>query len=127
MRVNFNYFISEQVFQYVVQAVGLIADHGWRLVPEYRFDLASGRWRHKDGAVEPPLRLSQLQHVDGVLTYPRRDDTAPESVLPDYLDAAHDLMASLPEPGDDAHAGSVSADFEHLRWFELPPVCLEPT
>ena len=124
VRVNFNYFVSEQVFQYVVQAVGLVADHGWRLVPEYRFDLASGRWRHKDGAVEPPLRLSQLHYVDGVLTYPRHDDKAPESDLATYLDEAHALMDSLPEPGDDVHAGSVSVDFEHLRWFELPAVCL---
>jgi len=41
-----------------------------------------------------------------------------------YLDEAHALMDSLPEPGDDVHAGSVSVDFEHLRWFELPAVCL---
>jgi selenocysteine lyase/cysteine desulfurase len=125
VRVNFNYFISEQVFQYVVQAVALVADHGWKLVPEYRFDLVSGRWVHREGTVEPPLRLSQLHYVDGVLTYPRRDDRAPESDLATYLEEAHDLMASLPEPGDDVHAGSVSADFEHLRWFELPAVCLD--
>jgi selenocysteine lyase/cysteine desulfurase len=124
VRVNFNYFVSEDVFRYVVQAVGLIADHGWKLVPEYRFDLASGRWRHKDGPVEPPLRLAQLSYVDGVLTYPRHDDRAPESDLAGYLDAAHELMAALPEPGADVHAGAVSADFEHLRWFELPAVCL---
>ena len=64
VRVNFNYFVSEEVFTYVVRAVGLVADHGWRLVPEYRFDMASGRWRHKDGPVEPPLRLSQLDYID---------------------------------------------------------------
>jgi hypothetical protein len=125
VRVNFNYFISEQVFQYVVQAVALVADHGWKLVPEYRFDLVSGRWVHRHGTVEPPLRLSQLHYVDGVLTYPRRDDRAPESDLATYLDEAHALMAALPEPGDDVHVGTVSADFEHLRWFELPAVCLD--
>lgn len=124
VRVNFNYFISDEVFRYVVQAVGLVADHGWKLVPEYRFDLASGRWRHKDGAVEPPLRLSQLSYVDGVLTYPGHDDRAPESDLAGYLAAAHELMESLPGPGDDVAAGVVSDDFEHLRWFELPAVCL---
>ena len=124
VRVNFNYFISDEVFRYVVQAVGMVADHGWKLVPEYRFDLASGRWRHKDGAVEPPLRLSQLHYEDGVLTYPRHDDRAPESDLAIYLEQAHDLMAALPDPGDDVHAGAVSDDFEHLRWFELPAVCL---
>jgi len=124
VRVNFNYFISEAVFQYVVQAVALLADHGWRLVPEYRFDVASGRWRHKDGPIEPPLRLSQLSYAEGRLTYPRHDDRAPESDLVRYLAEAHALMDSLPEPGDDVAADRVSADFEHLRWFELPSVCL---
>jgi len=124
VRVNFNYFVSEDVFRYVVQAVGLVADHGWRLVPEYRFDLASGRWRHKDGAVEPPLRLSQLHYVDGVLTYPSLDDRAPESDLAGYLDEGLALMRSLPDPGTDVASTRVSPDFEHLRWFELPDVCL---
>ena len=124
VRVNFNYFVSEAVFQYVVQSVGLVADHGWKLVQDYRFDLASGRWRHKDGPVEPPLRLSQLHYVDGVLTYPHHRDTAPESDLQRYLAEAHDLLESLPEPGDDVAASDVSADFELLRWFELPRVCL---
>jgi selenocysteine lyase/cysteine desulfurase len=124
VRVNFNYFISEAVFQYVVQSVALVADHGWRLVPEYRFDVASGRWHHKAGAIEPPLRLAQLSYADGRLTYPRHDDRAPESDLLRYLDEAHALLDSLPEPGDDVAADRVSADFEHLRWFELPSVCL---
>ena len=124
VRVNFNYFVSEDVFRYVVQAVGLVADHGWKLVPEYRFDLASGRWRHRDGAVEPPLRLAQLDYVDGVLTYPHHDDRAPESDLAGYLEQAHALMESLSAPGDDVSADSVTSDFEHLRWFELPAVCL---
>ncbi len=124
VRVNFNYFISEEVFEYIVRAVALVAEHGWRLVPDYRFDVASGRWRHKNGPVEPPLRLSQLNYVDGVLTYPRRDDRALESDLAGYLTFAQELMTSLPEPGADVDAHKVSADFEHLRWFELPDICL---
>ena len=31
MRVNFNYFISEAVFDFVVEAVDLVAREGWRL------------------------------------------------------------------------------------------------
>ena len=61
-RVSFNYFISETVFQYLVDAVDLVAEHGWKLLPEYRFDPATGLWRHRDGPVEPPLRLSQLSY-----------------------------------------------------------------
>ena len=61
-RVSFNYFISEAVFEYIVAAVDLVATHGWRLLPAYRFDPLSGLWRHRAGHVEPPLRLTDLSY-----------------------------------------------------------------
>lgn len=125
VRVSFNYFISDTVFEYIVRAVTMIAEHGHKLVPQYRFSLASGLWRHEDGPVEPPMRLAQVGYdAEGRLTYPRHDDTAPESVLADYLVAAQDLFDSLPEPGEAHVADLVSADFEHLRWFDLPAASL---
>jgi len=126
--VNFNYFISEDVFRYIVEAVALVADEGWKLLPDYRFDPATGRWRHRNGAVEPPLRLSHLRYdADGTLRYPRNDDTAAESELAGYLAEARRMLAGLPDLSRDLPGPSegVSADFEHLRWFDLPAVCLE--
>ncbi|MDF2144287.1 aminotransferase class V-fold PLP-dependent enzyme [Knoellia sp. p5-6-4] len=122
VRVNFNYFISDAVFEYVVEAVRLVAREGWRLLGDYRFDPASGRWHHRRGPVEPPLRLHQVGYdADGVMTYPRQHDTAPESALQDYLREAEDIFrAATPCEGD----GSVNDDFDHLRWFELPPASL---
>ena len=127
VRVNFNYFISEAVFEYVVSAVVLVADHGWRLLPQYRFDPATGRWHHRNGPVEPPLRLSQLAYdADGELTYPHHRDRAPESDLAGYLAHAHDYLESLPDdlgPAATATDG-VTTDFTALQWFDLPAVCL---
>ncbi len=124
VRVNFNYFISEPVFRYVVEAVRLVARDGWRLLGDYRFDPASGLWRHHHGPVEPPLRLSQVSYDDaGRLVYPHHDDTAPEEVLESYLDEARRLFAAAPAP--DGHPASVNHDFDHLRWFDLPATCLE--
>ena len=125
VRVSFNYFISDTVFEYIVRAVTMIAEHGFKLVPQYRFSLETGLWRHEDGPVEPPMRLSQVGYdADGRLTYPHHDDTAPESVLEGYLTEAEQLFASLPDPGDQHVADLVSADFEHLRWFDLPAASL---
>lgn len=128
VRVNFNYFISEPVFEYIVQAVDLIAQHGVKLLPQYRFDTVTGRWHHRNGAVEPPMRLSQLHYdAEGRLQYPRQHDRAPESDLARYLEQAHELMHALDDAGEpDEQVALVSADFEHLRWFELPAVCLQP-
>ena len=126
VRINFNYFISDAVFEYIVAAVRLIARDGWRLLGEYRFDVARGLWRHRAGAVEPPLRLAQISYgADGAMVYPHHEDRAPESELKVHLDeGAAILAAAVPVPLDVA-PGGVSADFEELRWFELPAVCLE--
>ena len=57
-RLTFNYFISEAVFAYILDAVHLIAEHGWKLLPLYRFDPDTGLWRHRAGVPDPPPSLS---------------------------------------------------------------------
>lgn len=127
VRVNFNYFISDEVFRYIVEAVAMIAEHGSKILPDYRFDPASGLWRHRNGPVEPPLRFAQLTYgPDGDLAFPRHDDRAPATVYADTLAEARAMFAALPET--DAGTASVAAqlgdEFEHLRWFDLPAECL---
>lgn len=127
VRVSFNYFLSDRCFRYIVDAVHLTATHGWRLLPDYRFNPATGLWRHKGGLVEPPLRLTQLGYDDqGRLTWPAHHERAPESAFAGYLDAARQqFIAAANRPCPDGTAGSrVSQHFEELRWFELPDECL---
>ena len=44
VRVNFNYFLSDAVADYIIEAVRLVARDGWRLLGDYRFDTATGLW-----------------------------------------------------------------------------------
>ena len=99
---------------------------GWRLLADYRFDPATGLWRHRDGPVEPPMRLHQVGYdADGVMATRATHERAPESALPGYLEEARGSSRSDREDGRRAGDGRpVSADFEHLRWFELPAACL---
>ncbi len=121
VRVNFNYFLSEPVFDYVVEAVALVAKDGWRMLGEYRFDVERGIWTHRAGRVEPPLRLTQVTYDEqGRMRYPRHDDTAPESALRGYLEAGAAVLRAATPPDEEGAAGLVSDDFEHLRWFDLP-------
>jgi len=128
VRINFNYFISEPVFTYLVDAVRLVAREGWRLLQDYRFDPATGRWRHHLGPAEPPLRLRRISYDEsGAMRYPLHHDRAPETELERYLQEASALLAVTPRPADhpeDAQPHAVSEDFEHLRWFDLPAACL---
>jgi selenocysteine lyase/cysteine desulfurase len=131
VRVSFNYFLSDEVFQYIVDAVGLIADHGHKLLPQYRFSPDTGLWVHESGLVEPPLRLAQLSYdAEGRLSYPRRVDRAPETALAGYLASARELFDSLPDLAVDGVTPHLaderfSDDFEQLRWFDLPAESLE--
>jgi hypothetical protein len=125
VRVNFNYFISEAVFDYIVEAVRLVAQDGWRMMGRYRFDVGRGIWVHRDGPVEPPLRLAQITYrPDGAMSYPRHGQTADESALKEYLEESARLLLATTPPDVDSVAERVSPDFEHLRWFDLPPACL---
>ena len=127
VRVNFNYFIDERVFSYIVEAVDLVAEQGWKLLPDYRFDPVDGLWHHRGGTIEPPLSLGAIRYVDGKMIAPHHDARASIDELPRYLEEARALLASRRgEP--DARPGAFSAvseEFELLRWFWLPESCVE--
>jgi len=127
VRVNFNYFISEVVFSYLLEAVHLVADQGWKLLEDYRFDPATALWRHRRGPVEPPLRLGDLRYDErGRLEVGAvHHATATDADLAGYLDQARRLLAARTPDGDgDGSLPGLSADFEALRWFVLPAACL---
>ena len=109
VRVNFNYFISEPVFRYVVEAVGLLADHGWSLIYDYRFDAVTGLWRHHDGARRAAAAPGPISAIDedGTLSYPHTRVTAPEAALQHYLDEARALFAERARSFVDGADGAV--------------------
>jgi selenocysteine lyase/cysteine desulfurase len=126
VRVNFNYFIEEAVFRYIVEAVEFVARFGDRFLPDYRFETVTGLWVHRGGPADVPLRLCDVGYSNsGLLTYPTTADRAPLSALPEYLAQAHHLLETRPILSPDDLPLHLTADFEALRWFDLPAVCLE--
>lgn len=119
IRVSFNYFITEAVFQFIVDAVHAVANDGWRLLPRYRYDIDSGLWEHRDGRGDPPLSLSEIDYDDGAMHYTVEPQHDADSVLADYLKAADEIFAES-HSDDDLTPPDVSVEFEHLRWFVLP-------
>jgi len=120
-RVNFNYFISDTVADYLIDAIDLIADYGHRLLADYRFDLASGLWRHHTGLPRPSLRLADL--LTNGLPAAESRAFAGEEALAGYLAQARQLLASRPDVIEDGSPG-LPVDVEVLRQFHLPPVCV---
>ncbi len=126
-RVNFNYFISDAVCDYLIESIILLAEQGWKLLPDYRFEPDSGLWRHRHGPSKPPLSLHDLSYdASGQLTYPRAHSSAPEEILAVQLEQARSLLAARPPAPTWAvdEPTGLAANFEALRWFELPRTCL---
>jgi selenocysteine lyase/cysteine desulfurase len=59
VRLNFNYFLPEAEFQFIVDAVLWIADNGWKLLKTYNFDDRTALWTVK-GKVTPISSLNDF-------------------------------------------------------------------
>ena len=118
-RLSLNYYISETAFAYILDAVHLIAESGWKLLPLYEFDSETGRWRHRAGISDPPPRLRDVLTPGRAPSPPA---TAPDSVLATQLLQARQIIADVEmhPPTGPLSDPVVSAEFERIRWFPLP-------
>jgi selenocysteine lyase/cysteine desulfurase len=115
-RLSFNYFYSDAVASYLVEAVDLVARLGHRLLGDYRFDPASGAWQHRDQP-HPPA---------GLLAWgapAARPDTWGEQVLDDHLRQGRAILNGRDDAVPDGPTG-LPDSFEALRDFHLPPHCV---
>ncbi|MBX3273552.1 MAG: aminotransferase class V-fold PLP-dependent enzyme [Sandaracinaceae bacterium] len=120
VRVNFNYFISEATFEFLLAAVHLAAREGHRLLPHYRFEPSTGLFHHRDATRTAPRSLHDVTYRAGKLEYRSRHATEPEHVLAGYLDQARAILDQAVSEAQVVEPPKLSADFETLRWFPLP-------
>ena len=108
-RVSFNYFISETVFKYLVDAVDLVAEHGWKLLPEYRFNAANG-------AVAPSRRAGRAAAaaVAALLRPDHRRAAAPAS-RPSCAHPRSRSPATSTPPGERFAAATAWTDTARTR------------
>ncbi len=120
VRVNFNYFIDDATFDYLVAAVRFIAEHGATFLSAYDFEPSTGLWRHRDGQAAVPMSLDDIDYTGGAMRYPDRRlrVSAPpfDEILADADRRCRDLGA---RPCPTAPPATSEA-FEHLRWFPYP-------
>ncbi len=121
VRVNFNYFISEHVFDFILGAVHFVAEHGWKLMPHYAFEADTGLWKHRGGGLLAGLGLDDVEYSSGRLQYPSRHRTEPESAFQQYLERAGELVAEAERDFvEGLEPRFLEEGLEGLRWFPLP-------
>ena len=121
VRLNFNYFISEETFSFIIDAVHLVAEHGWALLPHYRFEADSGLWRHRDHQPNAGVSLNHISYDSGHLEYSSRHLKEPERAAGGYLETARQIcLRAADEICDPGSLITMPDDVEALRWFPLP-------
>lgn len=121
VRINFNYFISDAVRDYLVQAVELVARYARRLLPDYTFEPGPGLWRHRKAVIAG--QTPGLRQVAVGAAPPPDDRRLGEDALEGHLREARLLLATRSDAVDDGPTG-LPDEFEALRWFPLPPECV---
>jgi selenocysteine lyase/cysteine desulfurase len=120
VRVNFNYFISEQTFTFILEAVHFIAAEGWKFLRHYSFDHLTGLWRHRLQRADAGLSLLDLNYREGRLHYVSKRHCEPERACRGYLERARRILADVETEAPPPPGTPLPDDAEALRWFPLP-------
>ncbi|MEH6591951.1 MAG: aminotransferase class V-fold PLP-dependent enzyme [Halioglobus sp.] len=117
VRLNFNYFIAEEEFDYLVSAIERVAQYGWRMLPYYQFDADTGVWRYQGLPARLLANMDTLVFAD----YTARED-APRLQGADLSVALHEGEQQLYlDRSEQEYCDLHLCDgAERLRWFVLP-------
>ncbi|MEP4146965.1 MAG: aminotransferase class V-fold PLP-dependent enzyme [Halioglobus sp.] len=117
VRLNFNYFIDEQEFEYLLRAIELVAEHGWRLLPFYQFNTDSGVWQFQG---QPMKLVSSLKNWGFTDLLGSNTSTAPDvNALKGFCELAEAELVKVNRQ-EDRYELHLTEEGERLRWFLLP-------
>lgn len=124
-RINFNYFIENEVFDYLVEAVSWVAKHGWYLLPLYEVDLVTSMWGALDDTGHESTRLTSISYRNGDLQFRSRHLLEPLESLTTYLEDANKIKEEAISSFQTRNMMyevplEVVDGFETLRWFHQP-------
>ncbi len=117
VRLNFNYFIGEQEFEFLLRAIELVAEHGWRLLPYYQFNDKSGVWQFQGQAMGLVSSLEGWRFAEFVYSKTASIDTLP--TLQDICDQAKAELTRV-DRQENKYELQLTEAGERLRWFLLP-------
>ena len=117
VRMNFNYFLDEESFTYLLDAVTFVAKKGYRFLPLYRYCPAEGRWIHRDDSG------AGLASLGSAFEGPPRSPPRCDVPLTTFLAAAEAATPPCPERtgGVPARLPALPEALRPLQWFYLPP------
>ncbi|XP_072020829.1 probable cysteine desulfurase [Amphiura filiformis] len=132
-RINLPYFASDSVIDYILDAIDMVATHGWKLLPQYRFDETTGAWTHRAGLKMKGAgfeSLYDISYAQGFFEMKSDDQSlehlnAPHNQLVGFLDEGRQLLDKVVETNTIFDAANdkpltLENEFEGFVWFLEP-------
>lgn len=134
-RISFPWVMTEEEVEYVCCAVEAVAENGWRMLPQYRYDHETGEWSHRSRLNKFPNRVwisRAFQEMAG-MPVPNKSGrenasggvVAASEMLARQLEAGRQLLlketeAELVSASTSSERHVLDPKAEALRWFVLP-------
>jgi selenocysteine lyase/cysteine desulfurase len=118
VRLNFNYFIGDETYEYLLSAVELIAKHGLKLHEAYEYDDARGVWSHRNGVKASLYDLGNISFGDDFYSRDAKNIRCEEN-LTSYTEKAIQIIGEAYKTPS-CFCIKLSKEAQKLRWFALP-------
>ena len=120
VRLSISYTTPSENVDFIIKAVMMVADQGWKLLPFYRCNHETGEWHHLSNLQFNNRRwLSHLKITGEKITqkhFPENDGLRME----ECLDAARNIFKGTIRYNNSQDSNVVFDDAKDLRWFLLP-------
>ncbi|XP_048585215.1 uncharacterized protein LOC5521527 isoform X3 [Nematostella vectensis] len=127
-RLNLPFFMDDETVHFVLEAVDMVATHGWKLLPQYRFDPHTGAWENRQFAQEKSKAIYSLRDINysrssAQVSKPRPVDF--EGSLDEIAQAAFKVFNSAEEVNNEISTAEdevieFPGEANKLVWFLQP-------
>ena len=144
-RVNFNYFVSNEEIDYILDAIEFISIFGWMFLPHYKFDVDIGNWVNRDEHEQKQRSwIGEIDYSQGSMSYLQSDDSNLRGQFPffvkknieksfnDCMESARKSLILTVENYKHIYGKSmvdqtllISEEYQNLIWFLFPSEVLQ--
>ncbi|MDY6915623.1 MAG: aminotransferase class V-fold PLP-dependent enzyme [Candidatus Cloacimonadota bacterium] len=64
VRLNLHYTLSEEELNYLIEAIKFVANHGYKFLKDYLFNIKTGDWKHINDNLENPLEFNIKEAIN---------------------------------------------------------------
>ncbi|ESP01939.1 hypothetical protein LOTGIDRAFT_230512 [Lottia gigantea] len=125
-RLNLPYFLTEVQLDFTIKAVTMVAEHGWKLLPQYIFNPETGEWKQKNFQNFKDRKwLGHILYQNGQMEFKIPAATVKGPLPTNFqeclkmaeviFDKATKLKTTLPD-----QSLLFDEDTKPFRWFMLP-------